>query len=237
MNQDCRVEDLVRKAQAGCRPSFDRLVDICRPKLEPVAYFGLGPAMRREIEVEDILQDVFLRAYKAIPTFRWSTPAGFFHWLDRITQHVIVDNFRKINRQKPRGTVSLHGCMSLWDSNGASLEPAETEWPSPAGLLSRHERFEWLEKALASLRPAHREVIILARIRKLPMQEIALRMGRTTDAASMLLGRALKKLKEALGETSASSLRLPARSLDPTPAKQELPPRKVDAESVDRRHP
>jgi RNA polymerase sigma factor (sigma-70 family) len=69
-----------------------------------------------------------------------------------------------------------------------------------------------LIKVLDGLSPEYREVIVLARLKGLRIKEIALRMNRSENAVSLLLSRALAKLKEAFGETE--SFNLPARRLD-----------------------
>ena len=83
---------------------------------------------------------------------------------------------------------------------------------NPSQALRRNERFERLKRALKALPPDHAQVIFLARIQGLPVKEVARRMERTPEATSMLLLRALMKLKTAFGNTE--SLHLPDRSLE-----------------------
>ena len=77
--------------------------------------------------------------------------------------------------------------------------------------MGRAERFDRLKVALDTLKPDHREVILLARIRRLPIEDVAKRMGRSPDAVGHLLRRAIQKLKISFGDTD--SFRLPDRSL------------------------
>ena len=76
----------------------------------------------------------------------------------------------------------------------------------------RNERFERLQRALDSLSDEHRRVVMLARIEKLPIAEVARRLERSPAATSQLLWRALKKLKESFGSTD--SFHLPDRRLE-----------------------
>jgi DNA-directed RNA polymerase specialized sigma24 family protein len=78
--------------------------------------------------------------------------------------------------------------------------------------MQRQERFDRLEAALDQLPPDYREVILLTQIRGFPIGDVATRMGRSRDAISMLLLRALRRLKLVFGTTD--SLRLPDKSLD-----------------------
>ena len=61
----------------------------------------------------------------------------------------------------------------------------------------------------------HREVIYLARIHLLPLKEVGKRMGRSADAVSELLRRALRQLKEIFGDTD--SFGLPPKNLADPP--------------------
>ena len=56
-------------------------------------------------------------------------------------------------------------------------------------------------RAAGTLSADDREVITLARVQGLSLQEIAERVGRTRNAIALLLSRALRKLKAAMGET------------------------------------
>ncbi len=70
---------------------------------------------------------------------------------------------------------------------------------------------ERLEKALDSLSPEHKEVILLARVEGLEIKQIATRLNKSVSAVKGLLFRALKGLKDSFGDTE--SLHLPERTL------------------------
>lgn len=82
---------------------------------------------------------------------------------------------------------------------------------SPGAKLRSEERFDRLRAALDRLSPDHRQVILLARIEGLPMEEVGKRMGRSANAAAQLLWRALQKLRLTFGETE--SFGMPNRTL------------------------
>jgi RNA polymerase sigma-70 factor (ECF subfamily) len=85
------------------------------------------------------------------------------------------------------------------------------EAASPSLAMRREERFDRLQSALETLRPDHREVVLLVRVEGLSFEEVGRRMGRSPDAVKQLLWRALKKLKSSFGDTE--SIHLPDRSL------------------------
>ena len=70
--------------------------------------------------------------------------------------------------------------------------PLETTTPSV--LMSKGEQLDKLERAIDSLKPEYREVILLSRIEELSNKEIAARVGKSEGAVKMLLSRALVAL-------------------------------------------
>jgi RNA polymerase sigma-70 factor (ECF subfamily) len=197
------LSQLVAQAQRGDRGAFEALVTRLGPRLDRVIAAAVGPALRARIDVDDVRQETLLRALRSLDTFQDQGPESFLRWLASIAHHVVHELAREVGRaEAPIGRV----------------DPAGNE-PSPSKILRRQERFDRLEASLASLSPEHREVILLARVERLPLKEVARRMNRSTEAATQLLWRALKKLKENFGSTG--SLHLPPRSLLDGAAREE----------------
>ncbi len=192
---DLRIEAIVREAKDGSRTAFDRLVGIYGERLERFIGSRLGDALKGRIEVEDVLQDTLLRAFCSIGRLEWIDEKAFFSWLGSLAEHVIKSAVERRSRTAP---------LPIPFDVPASRVP-------PSKALRRKERFERLRDSLAALPPDHREVILLARIERLGFKEIGERMGRSADAAKMLLARALKGLKRGFGNTE--SLHLPQASL------------------------
>jgi RNA polymerase sigma-70 factor (ECF subfamily) len=192
---ETRIETLAGQAKDGSRTAFDQLLEIYRGRLERLIRSRLGEALKRRLDAEDILQDTLLRAFCSIGRLEWRGEEAFFSWLGTLAEHVIAS---AAERKSPPAPL-----RNPWDV------PASRVAPSRA--LRREERFERLRDSLAALPPDHREVILLARIERLSFQEIGERMGRSSEAAKMLLARALKGLKRGFGHTE--SLHLPQAAL------------------------
>jgi RNA polymerase sigma-70 factor (ECF subfamily) len=193
---DSPIETLVREARGGSRTAFDRLAEIYRERLERFVRSRLGRSLKGRLEADDVLQDTLLRAFCSIGRLEWRGEEAFFSWLGSLAEHVIVSATEKKNQTAP-----LERPFDV---------PASRVPPSKA--LRRQERFERLRDSLTALPPDHREVILLARIERLSFKEIGERMGRSSEAAKMLLSRALKALKRGFGNTE--SLHLPQASLE-----------------------
>jgi RNA polymerase sigma-70 factor, ECF subfamily len=197
MQSESRAIDLVSRAQRGERAAFDRLVDLYRPRIEALVDARLGAHLRGEIETDDVFQETLLKAFESIERFSWEGEDSFMRWVGTIAENVIRGAARRAERrQNLPPPASAHDDGNLTQSR----------------VLRRDERFQRFQAAFDALDPDARKVIYLARIRGLPMSEVARRIGRTTNATSILLYRALKKLREEFGDTE--SLRLPFRNLE-----------------------
>jgi RNA polymerase sigma-70 factor (ECF subfamily) len=195
MEAEEKSQILVERAREGDRPAFDELVKRYRGRIAGHIKARLGGYLRSRVDVDDLLQEVLLRAFSSLSQFHWSGDQAFFRWLGTIARNVVHEVARREQRE-----------LIL-----PSEDVLEAREISPRHALERGERFDRLEKAIERLTPEHREVILMARIRRLPIQEVAARMNRTPDAIAQLLRRALKKLKSEFGDTE--SLSLPDRSL------------------------
>lgn len=188
-------ELLVREAQAGSREAFVALLEGCEGRLRALVERRTGPKVRSQQEPADIVQEVLLRAFRSIGSFRWRGEGSFFGWLSGIAENVLLD----LGDPRRRGPL-------------LRLErDVLAKGSSPGGKLRSEERFDRLRAALDRLSPDHRQVILLARIEGLPMEEIGKRMDRSPNAAAQLLWRALRKLRLVFGETE--SFGLPDRTL------------------------
>ena len=160
--QDRRDAELVRRARRGDVAAYDRLVEIYQTRVYGLIYNMTG---NRE-DAEDLTQDVFIRAYKALPKF--SGRSSFYTWIYRIAVNRTINFLKQRNRVKR---------LSLDDVDlGLERDPAYVEISgrnSPARDLSITELQERLNKALQTLSEKHRTVVVLHDIQGVPHEEIA----------------------------------------------------------------
>ncbi len=157
-----RDAELVRRARRGDVAAYDRLVEIYQTRVYGLIYNMTG---NRE-DAEDLTQDVFIRAYKALPKF--SGRSSFYTWIYRIAVNRTINFLKQRNRVKR---------LSLDDVDlGLERDPAYVEISgrnSPARDLSITELQERLNKALQTLSEKHRTVVVLHDIQGVPHEEIA----------------------------------------------------------------
>ena len=192
---DIGTQALVAKAQAGDREAFGGLVARYEDQLRERLGLRMRWQVRGKTELDDVLQETFLRAFESIAHFKWHDENRFIRWLLSIAENRIRDTVKG-----PRG-------KEVFEFH----EQSTAECASPSRLARRDERFDRLKESLAHLSADHREVILLSRIEGLKIREVAQRMNRSQSAVKNLLLRALHELKSSFGDTE--SIHLPDRRL------------------------
>jgi RNA polymerase sigma-70 factor (ECF subfamily) len=217
------TRELVARAQAGDRVAFESLVRRYQYRLDALVHLRLGPRLREHVEVADVRQEILLRAFTSLDQFVWRSNPSFFQWLGSIGEHVIGDLARRHLHSKKRGAGWKRFVASFLSSRrnapGNVEEISQAPDPSPSKILRRNERLDRLEQALQTLPEDYREVVLLAFVHELPIKNIAEKIHRSPDAVSMLLLRALRKLKQVFGNTE--SFHLPPRIIDGGPPRSE----------------
>ncbi len=202
------VVSQIRQSQGGDRAAFDSLALRFEGEIRDLVARLLGSDLRARVDVEDLCQETFLRAFRTIVQFRGDSEAIFRGWLRTIARHVVEECGRRM--RAARANVDRERSLTR-SSEGPGDGDPEASTPSPSRLLRREECYERLMRALETLSDAHRRVIVLSRLEGLSMKEVAERMNRSPKAASVLLVRAMLKLRESFGNTE--SLGLPTRNL------------------------
>ncbi len=199
MDSKTPTRTLVERAKLGNRDAVTSLTERCRDDLDHHVRLRVSAHLRSRVEIEDVVQETFATAFRTLAGFQFAGDGSFLRWLKGIAEHVILRA-----AEKDRHSKILYVKHDDIPSDDASASK----------VMMRDERFTRLEEALERLSPEHREVITLARLKGLRIKEIAARMDRSENAISLLLSRALSKLKEAFGDTESFSL--PARRLADT---------------------
>lgn len=182
--------ELVRRAQAGDLGSFNTLVIRYQDGAYSLAlrFLGSPPA------AEDVTQEAFIKAFRAIESFRGER---FRSWLFSIVANLARDELR---RRKRRPQVSIDRTHD--DPDMATIEPEDPN-PSPEAALLSGELRDTLERALMQLPEEWRLVVVLSDVHGLSYDEIAdtlaLRLGTVKSRLSRARGR-MRDLLRATGE-------------------------------------
>lgn len=181
---------LLERFKKGDDTAFSELFKMYASRLAVLIHYRLSPRLRSEVDVEDVVQEVFLAASRDLESFRYRQPGSFMNWLARIAENTVRDIARHANRKKRQASeqVTLGGA-----EEAGLVQHRET----PSRLLAGKEGMERLLGRLEALPDDYREVILLARMEGLTSSEIAVRMNRSRDAVAVLLHRAIQKLRAA----------------------------------------
>ncbi|MEC2070440.1 RNA polymerase sigma factor [Alkalihalophilus marmarensis] len=130
-------------------------------------------------EVEDLTQEVFIRLFKSLSSFRGESELKT--WLFSIAKHVAIDNSKKRKRQKVIQEQLFKYIPSISKS--------------PEDLYTSKEDVNSLYVALKELKHTYKAVIILRGIQECSISETASIMGWSEAKVKVTYHRAIKKLK------------------------------------------
>ncbi len=157
-----------------------------------------GGAVRRRVEAEDLVQEVYLRALSTRPEdvpAEEPGDAALGRWLNTIARHVVIDAARAARAAKRDGNEERLA-RSTWSRFGAL--PAAGPGPATQVVLAEDEGR--LIDAYRSLSPDHRRVLGLRQFEGLSAAEAGRRMGRSEVAVHSLFRRALEAWEDAAQE-------------------------------------
>jgi len=175
--------ELVVRAQRGDRGALEALLERCLPSLKRWAHGRLPSAARGYLDTGDIVQEAALNALRRLDTFEPRHVGSMQAYLRQSVINRIRDEVRRIGRNPP--PVELP-------------EDQPGDRTSPLEMAIEAEEYERYRRALTTLTPWDRELIV-ARIEiQWSLAEIAQRFGmRTLDGARMAVTRAVKRLTSA----------------------------------------
>jgi RNA polymerase sigma-70 factor (ECF subfamily) len=157
-----------------------RFADLYEHNFELV-YAYVARRMRDRNEAEDLTAEVFHKALRSLPRFRW-TGAPFAAWLFRISANLIADRAQRAARER-----SFEGDED--NSVGRAPQPQQTD-------LEQSERRASLFRSVDQLAEDQRRVLVMRFAEEKSLREIAGVLGRSEGAVKQLQFRALEKLRE-----------------------------------------
>jgi RNA polymerase sigma-70 factor (ECF subfamily) len=178
---------LIERARSGDLDAFNRLVEKHQRAVHAVCLRYLRSAEA----AEDVAQDTFIRAWRALDTFRNDEGGGFRTWLLTIAANRARDILRS---QARRPADSLDDRL---DDEEQSWEPVAGD-ESPLDFSVRGEVSAALERALGQIGPDQRLAIILGDIQGHSYDEIAEMTGVAIGTVKSRINRGRARLREML---------------------------------------
>jgi RNA polymerase sigma factor (sigma-70 family) len=175
-------QDLIERAKSGDVAAFEALVQIHRPIALRVAFLVVGDRS----EAEDVTQEAFVKAYRAISRFRLEAP--FRPWLLRIVRNESLNQRRRRGRQERLSLRLANDPVS----GGAAPSPETT-------VITAVERQAVID-AVNTLSDRHRDVVTHRYLLGLTEAETAATLGIPIGTVKSRTARALSRLQGSLGD-------------------------------------
>jgi RNA polymerase sigma-70 factor, ECF subfamily len=155
---------LVERTVAGDQKAYELLVIKYQRRIQRL----IGRMVRDVDLVEDIAQETFIRAYRALAQFRGD--AQFYTWLYRIAVNTAKKSLMELKRDP---TVSENSFKSADDDETSPLENELTSSETPEALLASKEIAAMVNAAMEALPEELRQAITLREIEGLSYEEIS----------------------------------------------------------------
>ena len=171
-------------ARRGDRDAFNELVRVTYRDIYALAYRLTG----NRDDAGDVVQDAYVRAYRAIRRFRGDS--SFSTWMYRITSNCASTHLSRRTRQR---TEELSDDVPIVD-----LRPEQDPSLRAEAAVLRHH----IDRAIRALPERLRQVVVLRDLHDLSHSEIATELGITPSAAKVRLHRARQRLRTVLQRTA-----------------------------------
>jgi RNA polymerase sigma-70 factor (ECF subfamily) len=176
--------ELDRETLLRCRAQDRRAFRVLVERYQAAVFACLSRMLGRGPHVDDLAQEVFLRAYRAMPTFDVDADGKPSSWLLTIATRAALDALKR--RVVPLRPIEAAEAVALAGT--------------PETSLARAELGRAIERAAASLPEEQRMALVLADCHGFSIAEIARAMDVPEGTAKTRLFRAREKLRAALGE-------------------------------------
>jgi RNA polymerase sigma-70 factor, ECF subfamily len=178
--------ELIEAVKQGDAASFEPLVT----KYLPRVFATARRYARRESEVEDIVQEIWLKAFQKLGSFRGEAP--FEHWLMRLAVRTCYDSLRSHQRNRETTFSELTEPEQDWLDRYVHEPDSASEHSAAARLL--------VERALERLSPPARLIITLLEIEDRTVKEIAALTGWSVPLVKVRAFRARAEMRKVLAK-------------------------------------
>jgi RNA polymerase sigma-70 factor, ECF subfamily len=206
---------LVQRFNAGDDRAFVEIMERYREKMFAIAFAFL----RNRTDAEEIAQDTFIRAHRALGRFRGDSSLAT--WLHRITVNLARNRYWYFFRRRRHRTLSLD-CPLGAENDGTFAELIAADSPSPAQENVRAEFSDLVASCMERLDASHREILMLRNVLNRSYSEIAVALNLNVGTVKSRIARARHHLRAQLiaacpefsAESESSDWFEPARALD-----------------------
>jgi RNA polymerase sigma-70 factor (ECF subfamily) len=180
--------ELIEQLKQGDETAFKTIVE----QWQDMVYNTILGIVQNETEAEDLAQDVFIKVFEKIGTFKGDSK--FSTWLYRIATTTALDHLRSKKRKKRFGFL-----QSLAGSSGDEKEQIP-DFNHPGVSLDNKERAAVLFKAIEALPENQKSAYMLHKLEGLSYRDVSEVLNTTVSAVESLMSRANQNLRKQLEE-------------------------------------
>lgn len=190
---------LIDHAREGSEEAARRLLVLYHPRLRARLLRQMDPVMRSKIEPEDILQQVYFDAFRAIGQFTYQGKDSFLRWMYAILDRKLIDEHRAMRadrrdvRREARAATRSSNQTTYVDLMARVMASRTT---TPSQVVRKAEALGVLSACVATLPEHYRDVIQMRFIEGRPVSDVAETLGRSIGSVHMICHRALRQLRE-----------------------------------------
>lgn len=182
-------EQVVQRVLSGEKELFEILMR----RYNQTLYRAVRSYLKRESDIEDTMQDTYLKAYRKL--YQFQGDAAFSTWLIRIGINEALQNLRK---QRRNNVISIN-------ENENIIRLSNVDQMNPEKKAIHHETRRLVEKAIDQLPEKYRVIYVLREVEGMSNAEISACLELTESNVKVRFHRAKKLLKERLYELSSDT--------------------------------
>lgn len=197
------TKQLLREAGEGDGDAVNELLNRHRQSLRRVVQMRLDRALAGRVDASDVVQDVMLEASRRLDDFIRDAKLPFHLWLRQLARDRIIDMHRRHRAAQRRSVDREQSLASPEFADRSSMDLAgqlQDHELTPAAENIRRELERRFLTALDQLEDDDRDIVLMRHYEQLGNSEVAVALEITPAAAGMRHLRALRKLREILGE-------------------------------------
>lgn len=182
---------LVARFKKGDESAFVEITNRYRGRTYSIALNSL----HNHADAEEITQDTFIRAHRALASFRGDSSLAT--WLNRIAVNLSRNRYWYFFRRRRHATLSLH--LPVREHDGGTISDLiAADAPDPAQENAREEFSTMVMTCMEKLDPNQREILNLRAVQNLPYEEIAQALHITTGTVKSRIARTRENLRKLL---------------------------------------
>jgi RNA polymerase sigma-70 factor (ECF subfamily) len=182
-------EELIRGTLAGSQGAFAELVRRYQRRVAVTVRSVIGDLSQEDLA--DVVQDIFLLLFKALPSFRGESQFGTY-----LTRIALRHCYRESKRRSRKRSI-----FRRFESEESDRDPPESklagEGRTDREVIARERQSEVVD-ALQALPEEFRTVLVLRVVEEMPVEEVAESLGISTGTVKSRLHRAKEKMRELL---------------------------------------